>query len=721
MLACSVAPYARVSDTQAEFLDAYVERDAVTGEWAIGNGGIRYAIAVGRDRSLRLIGLTTDGWLEPVTRRAEPDAVVTIGDQAMRLGDASGGFLVERISAASGSHFVSLSVRLVSARWELAATRHYVVYPRAAAVEMWTTFETLDGAIRAVQNLNAYDLNIPFGKVEYVSGLQAPDSEGGAFTRRERFLADGEYFELGSPTLSSEATVPYFTVGDGRQRVFSGLVWSGAWVAAMQRDGGALWVSFGMPHMSAFVRHNEPLEGPHAFIGATWDTPGSEIAPLTDFIRQSRAGRAFHAWTTFNTWFVHGINIDESLIRREMEVAAEAGVELFQVDAGWYPRSEPKHAYDFTNGLGSWEVDAARFPSGLAALREQAHDLGLRFGLWVEPERVALSTVGAPDLAQESFLATQDGAYDPGLAAEETPDAQICLAFPAARAWVQQRLFALLDEVRPDNLKWDFNRWVHCTRPDHGHPVNGGNYAHTRALYELLAAVRARYPDMTIENCSGGGHRVDFAMARLTDTAWMDDRSAPSARVRHNLNGLLQAFPAPYLFSYVMGDVEEPMRDAVDMPMLVRSRMPGVVGVATDFWQLGEREFNELHQQLDLARRLRPLQMNAITHALTPQRSFSGEWEVIQQVTDTGTMLVFAYSAAASDPITVQLRSVRPEAVYEIRSADHGVLGRVGGWDLIVNGLEIAPAPETAAQVLVLEPVGGGVASRQSRSTRRFK
>jgi hypothetical protein len=199
------------------------------------------------------------------------------------------------------------------------------------------------------------------------------------------------------------------------------------------------------------VRAARPAaRGPHAFIGATWDTPGSDVPAVTEFIRQSRAGRDFPAWTTFNTWFVHGVYIDEELARREMDVAAQIGIELYQLDA----------------------------------------------------------------------------------------------------------------------------------------------YAHTSGLYEILAAVRARYPDMTIENCSGGGNRLDFALARLTDSAWMDDRSAPSAHVRRNLNALLQMLPAPYLFSYVMGDADEPMRDAIDMPMLVRSRMPGVVGVATDFWQLGERESN---------------------------------------------------------------------------------------------------------------------------------
>ena len=92
------------------------------------------------------------------------------------------------------------------------------------------------------------------------------------------------------------------------------------------------------------------------------------------------------------------------------------------------------------------------------------------------------------------------------------------------------KVVQLVEEVHPDNLKWDFNRWVHCTRDDHDHPVDGGNYEHTRGLYLLLAAVRERFPSLILENSSGGGNRLDFALARLTDTGWMDDRSAPSAK-----------------------------------------------------------------------------------------------------------------------------------------------------------------------------------------------
>jgi alpha-galactosidase len=705
VLALAVTPSARVLDRRAQLGDAFVDADAAANAWTIGNDSIRYVIAFGRQGTISGVSLTIGGEGRAVNVATSADTSLIIGNEVLPLGAPDSAFVLDGAAAAEGSHFVSLSIRFKAAAYGVRATRHYIVYPGAAAVELWTDLESADTSARSFRDLNAVHLTLPAGDIEYVTGLNAPVEEGGSFARRRHRLQADERLTLGSSTLSSETTLPLITVDTGAHRVFTGLVWSGAWQASLERHDETLAVSFGLPSMSAEARLGQPVEGPHAFVGATPNHDGADIAALTRFTRASRGGRPFPAATTFNTWFVHGVNLDEEIVRRDMDYAASIGIELFQLDAGWYERESPENAFDFTTGLGTWRADPARFPSGLAQLTHYAHEQGLQFGLWVEPERVALSTVGGEGLADESYLAMQHGFYQPGVPNEEVRDGQICLAYAPARQWVQRRLIELIEDVRPDNLKWDFNRWVHCTRPDHGHPVDGGNYEHTRALYEVLAAIRARFPDLTIENCAGGGHRLDFAMARLTDTAWMDDRTAPSMHVRRNLHGLLALFPASYLFSYVMPHETEPLRGAPDLPLIVRSRMPGVVGLAASLDQLSEGEMNVLHQEFELAKRLRGAQHQAVTFVLTPRRSETGEWEVIQQlIPESGISYVFAVGERASHSIRVQLHGLVATWMYELRSADRGFIANLRGADLIANGLEIGEAPESAAQILVLEP-----------------
>ena len=137
--------------------------------------------------------------------------------------------------------------------------------------------------------------------------------------------------------------------------------------------------------------------------------------------------------------------------------------------------------------------------------------------------------------------------------------------------------------------------------------------------------------------------------------------------------------------------------------------MPGIVGLAADLSMLGERDLNELHQQMELAKHLRPLQAGAITHTLTAQTREYAQWMVVQQVTPAGASVILAFSNGAHDPVRVWLRDVNPAATYELRSADRGRLGFLRGADLVAGGLEIAEAPESWGQVLVLEPVAATI------------
>ena len=242
------------------------------------------------------------------------------------------------------------------------------------------------------------------------------------------------------------------------------------------------------------------------------------------------------------------------------------------MDAGWYRGAGAAGPMDFDAGLGSWAPDPTRFPNGFKALTDYAHSLGMKFGIWVEPERVSLSLLGEPGV-DESWLATTGDNYGSDHAG------QICLGAAAARTWLIQRLTGLLDAAQPDYLKWDNNMWINCDRSGHGHGSTDGSFAHVTGLYDLLSQLRIRYPSMMIENVSGGGNRLDLGMLRYTDVAWMDDRTAPSSHVRHNIEGLSEVFPPGYLLSFVTDHWAEPLHDASDMPLLVRSRAAGALGL----------------------------------------------------------------------------------------------------------------------------------------------
>src|SRR5207249_1459970 len=107
-----------------------------------------------------------------------------------------------------------------------------------------------------------------------------------------------------------------------------------------------------------------------------------------------------------------------------------------------------------------------------------------------------------------------------------------------------------------------------------------GNFAQVQGLYEMLQSLRERYPDLLIENVADGGSRIDFGILRYSDVAWMDDRTSPPMRVRHNLEGLSTVLPAGYLLSFVLDAADRRLADSPDPIADIRSGMAGAFGLA---------------------------------------------------------------------------------------------------------------------------------------------
>ena len=144
LLAAAVSTRAASTERVAEFDDAFVEVNRSAALWTIGNDQLTYAIRVSAEGALSVDGLRIGTSDDVVTRGGKPDALATVNGATSRLGGADTAFTVTGVNPSVGSHFVALSVRLTAREHMLIATRHYVVYPRTAAVEMWTEFATAD-------------------------------------------------------------------------------------------------------------------------------------------------------------------------------------------------------------------------------------------------------------------------------------------------------------------------------------------------------------------------------------------------------------------------------------------------------------------------------------------------------------------------------------------------------------------------------------------------
>ena len=191
------------------------------------------------------------------------------------------------------------------------------------------------------------------------------------------------------------------------------------------------------------------------------------------------------------------------------DAAADLGIERFVLDDGWFGSRR-----DDTKGLGDWRVSEDVYPDGLTPLIGHVTGLGMEFGIWVEPEMVN------PDSdvfrAHPDWALISDG-YEPVLGRQQLV---LDLGNPAAFAFIDEHLDALLRDHDIAYVKWDMNR-------DHiqgsGRDGAAGTHVQTVALYRLLDVLRAKHPTVEFESCASGGARIDHEILRRTERVWTSD------------------------------------------------------------------------------------------------------------------------------------------------------------------------------------------------------
>ena len=695
---------AQAADPLVAIDDAYVSRDA--SGWTIGTRattlrlGLDPATGILQVRSLESPG-AEQAWLAGTT----PDSTF-VAQTTRRLAPGQAGLPYRRARVDTAGGAVRLHLEFEDATSRMLVARSYGVYPGSSGVETWTTF-TADPAAPAVplSDIGVWQLSVQATATNWLTGLGAPASEGGRFVRRQQAVAPRLQLGLGSTGRSSELAVPAVWLDGPAGHLLGGLLWSGQWSLSVGEPAasGFAVARMSLGNTATTVRAGQPFETPHGFVGTA--RPGAlNLAAAWQAYTQTgvRHGRPLGAPVTFNTWFAYGNRIDEQTIRDDMDRVAPMGVELFVVDAGWYPGGTRPD--DYTTGLGLWQADSKRFPSGLPALRDYAHALGLKFGIWVEPERVDTTTVNRPGLAKERFLATTGGRYNPGGRNESADAAQVCLGDAEARQWVFDQLVRFLDEVRPDYLKWDNNFWINCDRSGHGHEERDGSLSHVKGLYGMLAALRERYPQLAIEDCASGGNRLDLGMLQYTDSAWMDDVSGPSTHVRHNLEGLSAIFPPAYLLSFVMDDPAEPIHGAADLNNVLRSRMPGMLGFSLRPGEFSDAERSTMRREILFYRRNRPVLRDGSAIMLTPQVPASGsaDADAIEIVSaGTGSVAIYEFAGEGSSlSPSIWPVSLDPDAFYSVRGRRGAAVSTGSG--IMANGIEPSVGYDSAARITIL-------------------
>lgn len=563
------------------------------------------------------------------------------------------------------------------------------------------------GAVELPRVLSA-GWNLPLGRrarIDYLAGAWAhefqPESIDlgpGAFTIGSRQGVTGLQF---SPvmTLTPQDDGETAEQSDGTAYGIA-LDWSGSWMlrAEVSAAGGHVRVSGGVDPDTTTVSllPGEEFITPDALGVFSSGGPEGVTAGWHDFQRRELARDLApeNRPIVYNSWYAteFDVRIDHQLHLAER--AASLGVEVFVVDDGWFTGRVSDEA-----GLGDWTADPIKFPNGLAELAERVLALGMRFGLWVEPEGVS------PD--SELFRAHPEWVYRAGARPLETVRNQYVLDLGRedVLSWVEDTLRSVLRSAPISYLKWDMNRAV----SDGGRPgdPHGRQWSiqHTRGYYRVLRMLRTEFPHVTIEACASGGGRIDNAVLALSDVVWTSDEVGPRDRLAIQ-HGFLSAYPAWVMSSWVADTHGHRDRLPVSLGYRFAVAMAGVLGIGSDLLAWTDAELAEAAERVASYRGLRSvIQRGVVRRHGRPDRDLycleylgpEDDPRVVVLVYDRDRDRVRDQPAPR-----VFLTGLRPGVVYRVTGSAQLITDEIARSAGIVVPFEWA----RDADILVLEPVG---------------
>lgn len=580
----------------------------------------------------------------------------------------------------------------------------YRLTPEHDIIERWYELENIGQETITVETCHFASLHLPhgYGELTYVSGAWAREFK----TERETLTAGTKYIESRALQTGHHSN-PFFMLNKPKQAweesgtvYFGQLAYSGSWRLAFERlpswqlrvHGGYNPFDFELK-LTAGERHVTP-----AFIcGVSAEGWGGASRRLHSFIRERVLPRPENVPTfrpvLYNSWEATYFDISYDNQVELARKAAAIGVELFCVDDGWFgSRSND------TAGLGDWVARKDVFPEGLEPLVAEVERLGMRFGLWVEPEMINPNS--------DLYRAHPDWVlHFPGRP-RTTAREQLILDF--GRTEVVEHIFALLDELvsryHISFFKWDMNRYT----SEPGSPAGKAIWRkHVEGVYSIMDRLRRKHLALEIQSCSGGGARIDAGILGRTDQVWVSDNTDSFNRL-HIQEGFSLAYPARTMEAWVTNVPNEITHGMAPLNLRFDVATRGALGIGSSLDKLSEQELDQYASYIAFYKRIRHVIQEGELYRL--QRLEEHGASVIQYVLPNGREAVFSlameqFEMGSLRPL-IPLHGLLPSAIYRITDRHEQELYQLSGYQLMTMGI---PLPEWGhigySQTLYLEAI----------------
>ena len=319
-----------------------------------------------------------------------------------------------------------------------------------------------------------------------------------------------------------------------------------------------------------------------------------------------------------NSWEAAYFDFTGDTIYELAKAAKEVNIDMLVMDDGWFGKRD-----DDNSGLGDWFVNEKKLGGTLGNLIKRINDLGVKFGIWIEPEMVSEDS--------DLYRKHPDWALTiPGRNPVRSRN-QLVLDFSRKEVVdaIYDQICKVLDQGNIEYVKWDMNRslmdvYSSVTR-DQGRVLHD----YVLGLYDFLERLVQRYPNILIEGCSGGGGRFDAGMMYYTPQIWCSDNTDAIDRLRIQY-GTSFGYPVSVVGSHVSAVPNH--QTGRKTPLHTRGvvAMSGTFGYELNLMKLSEEEKQEIREQIAEYKSYAPIIQNGLYYRLSnPTTEEICAWEFV--------------------------------------------------------------------------------------------
>ena len=555
---------------------------------------------------------------------------------------------------------------------------------------LYTVFEDVDAVCRSARIENAGGEAV--GLDAALSACLELDNEDfdlitlhGSWAREQnmdrRPLASGKQGAFSLRGISSHQFHPFLalcehTATQERGLVYGmNLVYSGNFLAQAEVDQfNKVRAVLGI-HPDGFSWKLEPgqsFQTPETVLVCSDAGLGGMSRAYHDFFREHLIrGQKKHRPSLLNSWEACYFDFDHDKLLQLGREAARYGIELLVVDDGWFGKRD-----DETTSLGDWQVNEKKLPGGLKRLGEELAAMGVKLGIWMEPEMIS------PD--SDLYRAHPDYAMTiPGRTPTQARSQLVLdLTRKEVRDCIYDQISVVLRSAPIRYLKWDMNRPLIDVYSSALPPDRQGEAAHryVLGLYELQGRLVDDFPDLLLENCCSGGGRFDAGMLYYSPQIWTSDNAEAVDRLVIQ-EGTSLIYPLSAMGAHVAACPSHVNGRITPFEVRGRVSLPGCFGYELDIDKLSPEEQALIPEQLEEYRQYGPVFREGDCYRLASYRE-NHTYDAIMAVSKDKKTAVVSFvqvrSRAYRRSIRLKLTGLEETALYRRKDTDEVRSG--AGW-----------------------------------------